>query len=361
MTIVVGPDAHTPGSASDATEPAAPRSVAPGRILGRYVVVEPIGEGGMASVHRAYDPRLAREIAIKIMRWDDPEQARSLYERALSIRERLLGAEHPDCAIALNNLAGIEYAQGHLERSGTLFGRALEIRESAFGPDHPDVASTLGNLANVWVAQGKNGEARAAFERAVTVLERTAGAGHPKTLGMLNNLGALAMVERRNEEARGYFERALRIAEATLGPDHPAVAAIVGNLGMLSREAGELGRARSELERAVAIRAAALGDDHVETAISKIELSRLELVESRPAVAQRLAEQALATLERRRAAPGEVARARFALAQALWADSAQRSRARELAELAAAEAELDEGERGFERELAAWLAGHRAP
>ena len=33
------------------------------------------------------------------------EQAESLYERALAIREQQLGPEHPDTATSLNNLA----------------------------------------------------------------------------------------------------------------------------------------------------------------------------------------------------------------------------------------------------------------
>ena len=34
------------------------------------------------------------------------DQALPLYQRALKIREKALGPEHPDTAISLNNLAG---------------------------------------------------------------------------------------------------------------------------------------------------------------------------------------------------------------------------------------------------------------
>src|SRR5262245_5918858 len=35
--------------------------------LGRYVVLEQIGKGGMGRVLRAYDPKLRREVALKLL------------------------------------------------------------------------------------------------------------------------------------------------------------------------------------------------------------------------------------------------------------------------------------------------------
>lgn len=39
-----------------------------GRSLGKYQIVEPLGEGGMATVYKAFDPALERYVAIKIIR-----------------------------------------------------------------------------------------------------------------------------------------------------------------------------------------------------------------------------------------------------------------------------------------------------
>ncbi len=41
-----------------------------GQYLGRYHIIEPLGQGGMASVYKAYDTTLERYIAIKIIRTD---------------------------------------------------------------------------------------------------------------------------------------------------------------------------------------------------------------------------------------------------------------------------------------------------
>src|SRR5207253_1787062 len=39
----------------------------PGTRLGHYEVVEPIGAGGMGEVYRARDPRIGRDVAIKLL------------------------------------------------------------------------------------------------------------------------------------------------------------------------------------------------------------------------------------------------------------------------------------------------------
>lgn len=39
-----------------------------GRSLGKYQIIEPLGEGGMATVYKAFDPALERYVAIKIIR-----------------------------------------------------------------------------------------------------------------------------------------------------------------------------------------------------------------------------------------------------------------------------------------------------
>ncbi len=49
------------------SEAAGPAPLAPGDRIGRYVIVDPVGKGGMGTVYRAYDPELDRRIAIKLL------------------------------------------------------------------------------------------------------------------------------------------------------------------------------------------------------------------------------------------------------------------------------------------------------
>ena len=56
----------------------------------------------------------------------------------------------PTVGESFNNLALVYRAQGKYEEAEGLFKRALAIREKALGASHPDVGQTLSNLANVY-------------------------------------------------------------------------------------------------------------------------------------------------------------------------------------------------------------------
>ncbi len=64
MSVEVEPDAQTlPGGDRPRPEP----GVTVGRALGRYVVLGPLGRGGMGTVFKAYDESLDRAIAVKLL------------------------------------------------------------------------------------------------------------------------------------------------------------------------------------------------------------------------------------------------------------------------------------------------------
>jgi len=77
----------------------------------------------------------------------DLAAARPLQERALAIREKVLGPGHPDTATSLNDLAHLLMDQGHLAAAQPRLERALAIREKVQGPEHPDTAKSRENLA----------------------------------------------------------------------------------------------------------------------------------------------------------------------------------------------------------------------
>ncbi|MCJ7622511.1 MAG: hypothetical protein MUO76_03335 [Anaerolineaceae bacterium] len=70
-----------------------------GRAIGRYHVIEKLGEGGMASVYKAFDTHLEREVALKII-LPGFQHSDSFLKRF----EREAKALHPGANLHVHNL-----------------------------------------------------------------------------------------------------------------------------------------------------------------------------------------------------------------------------------------------------------------
>jgi CHAT domain-containing protein/Tfp pilus assembly protein PilF len=134
----------------------------------------------------------------------DYTQAEPLFRRALTIAEKMLGAEHPYVAATLNNLADLYDTKGDYAQAEPLYRRALAIEEKALGAEHPGTATSLDNLANLYRAKGDYAQAEPLFSRALDIREKTLGAEHPYIATSLNNLASLY-------EATGDISQALSL------------------------------------------------------------------------------------------------------------------------------------------------------
>jgi hypothetical protein len=84
-------------------------------------------------------------------------RARSYYERALAIDEKVYGPDHPEVATGANNIGGILFAQGDLPGALQCGQRAQRIHEKFFGPDHPDTKRSANNVRIVREAMKQGG------------------------------------------------------------------------------------------------------------------------------------------------------------------------------------------------------------
>src|SRR5712664_1632016 len=129
-----------------------------------------LAQGSRADDELAEARRLNREAAT-IRSSGKFSEAVPLVQRALAIREKILGPEHPDVAASLDNMAGLYRDQGKYAEAEVLYRRALAIGEKAGGPWHPNVAASVNNLALLYSAQSKYAEAELLYRRALAILE----------------------------------------------------------------------------------------------------------------------------------------------------------------------------------------------
>jgi tetratricopeptide (TPR) repeat protein len=192
----------------------------------------------------------------------EPE-SKGLAERAVAIREKAQGANHPDLARSLGDgLAALLFHAGDYAAAKPLYERALAIQEKALGPDHLDVARSLDGLGNVLYSTSDYVGAKPLHERALAIREKALGSDHPDVATSLNDLGVLLYVAGDYIEAKPLFERALAIREKAFGPENADVARSLSNLGMLLDVMGDYAGAVPLYERALAILERALGPNH---------------------------------------------------------------------------------------------------
>jgi len=228
----------------------------------------------------------------------DYARAESLNRKALEIRERHLGANHVDVAASLVSLAATRSEQGDHTAAKPLLDRALMIRESALGPDHPDVAETLNALAVILNRMGDYAGAGPTYLRAARVWEKSFGPDHPQVATCYHNLASLQAEMGETAQARLNYERALQIREKTLGREHEYVAHTVAGLASTYRDEGDLATAQSYYRRALAIQEKRFGPDHHDVGWMLARLGEIEIDRGNYAGAKPILEGARVRLEK---------------------------------------------------------------
>ncbi|HEX8822391.1 MAG TPA: tetratricopeptide repeat protein [Archangium sp.] len=209
--------------------------------------------------------------------WDAGRYADAIArgERALALREAVLGDTHPDVARSLDQLGAHLLLQGNAARAEPLFQRSLAIWEAALGENHPETARTLNTLGKLYTGQALYVRAEPLLQRALAIREAALGERHPLVAESLNHLANLYTAQRVYARAEPLFVRALALREAALGEEHPEVAQTLQDLAWLYDLQGMRDRARPLLQRALAIREATLGKDHSSVADSLHHLASI--------------------------------------------------------------------------------------
>ena len=273
------------------------------RVTARTAEVDRYGAakqaGGAVDARALEEARLLAEEAQKLKNGGKYDAALPLAERALALREKMLGPEHLEVANALHLLALILDDKHDYAKAESPNLRALAIREKALGPDHPDVALSLFNLA--WLAKVKQdfAQAEALYKRTLDIQERALGKDHRAVTTTLNDMAVMYNQRGDHETALQMHQRVLAIREGTLGPDDAGVALTLNNLARTNELKADYAEAESLLRRSLAIYEKSRGPDHPETAFAVDGLARILSANGNYTAAEPLLLRALAIREKR--------------------------------------------------------------
>lgn len=192
-------------------------------------------------VETQHTSRIMNNLALTLQNLGRGPETIAMFRRALDLDEKLLGPNHSDTGIALNNLARAiaEYSPiaGYGE-ARQLYDRAIALRERVLGPDHPDVAIALDELAVLQTRVFDYEGAQANFDRAVEIYLNSDEAGRLESLDYLFFASAANQLRLGPEHRASAFEtiqrgmggaanRALSANAARLSASDPELSSLV--------------------------------------------------------------------------------------------------------------------------------------
>jgi tetratricopeptide (TPR) repeat protein len=237
----------------------------------RYAEAEPLYQRAMVIWHKtlgAEHPHLAACMNNLGRLYEEQgkyQEAEPWYQLALDLWTQLR-IEDERLAKTLNNLGQLYRLQGKFREAEPFYQRSLQLREQVLGPEHPDTATACRNLAWLALEQGQDLQAEQLLQRALAIGQRTQHAGHPDLATCLAVLADIASRRGQYDEAERLLAQVLAHSEQTYGQQHPETAVALNNLALSAEKRGNYEQAEALYRRAHAIHLQVFGHRHPRTA-----------------------------------------------------------------------------------------------
>ncbi len=213
-------------------------------------------------------------------------EAQKQIERAIELRRRLLGEEHPDTLASLQTLGVLYRHQGKAAQAESLLNKILGTQRRVLGENHPDTLESAHELGLAYYDQEKFAQAEPLMTKALDGQRRKLGENHPSTTLTMNNLAEVYKDEGKYKQAESLHTRALEIQRSVLGEEHPDTLYTMNSLATLYEDEGKNAQAESLYERALEVQRRVLGEEHRDTLVTMTNLANLQRSEGRYAEAE---------------------------------------------------------------------------
>ena len=189
-------------------------------------------------------------------------------KRALHIRIKQFGEEHPVTADSYHSVGATQHCLKDYTAALESHKRALHIRIKQFGEDHPKTADSY---HSVWATQHSLMDYTAALEsakRALHIRIKQFGEEHPVTADSYHSVGVTQHSLMDYTAALESHKRALHIRIKQFGEEHPVTADSYHSVGATQHCLMDYTAALESAKRALHIRIKQFGEEHPKTADS---------------------------------------------------------------------------------------------
>ena len=178
--------------------------------------------------------------------------------------------------------------------------RALSLRQKARGPDHPDTLDSMNNLATAYDDAGRRAEALLLYEETLKLAKAKLGPDHRDTLKSMNNVASAYGDAGRLTEALPLYQETLKRMKAKLGPEHPYTLSSMSGFATACERAGDLAKSEALCRELVPAQRRKLGPEHPDTAEGLAQLGQVLLKQQKHAEAEPLLRESMAVWEKKR-------------------------------------------------------------
>ena len=166
------------------------------------------------------------------------------------MQRRLLGDEHPEVLITLENLGLVYLRTKRYDETFRLLDQILAMRRKHLGDDHTTVARTLANIGTVKLVVKDYPAAVTSLSEAIARLRQTLGSANGELVNPLLSLGDALNGAGSPAAAEKRYREALNIGlKAYPADDHPEIARGRRRVGQPAGERQALRRGRAAASR----------------------------------------------------------------------------------------------------------------
>ncbi|MCC7437415.1 MAG: tetratricopeptide repeat protein [Armatimonadetes bacterium] len=256
------------------------------------IAVQKIRESIVGDSHRDLAFAL-REVGRLGLNQGKVEEAEQALRQSLAMTVALYPPGDTAVADVTDYLARAVRLQGRLNEAESLYRKALLLKRGIYTADDPELAGGMNNFALLLKAMGRYREADTLYREALAMKWRMYKGDHEDLATGLLNIGSLQLEQGNFQSASNYLDSAVAMLNR-LGVERPLLAATVAMRGMAWERGGCTNRAFPLAQEALRIRRKLFPATHPATAASLMQLASIHIAEGDLAMAQRLADTALA-------------------------------------------------------------------
>lgn len=217
---------------------------------------------------------------------------------AIRIRTRVLGAQAIGCLESRRNLGILLHMRGDFAAAEQVLRQVHQQWPHNESRDDPDFRAVLRNLASTLVELGHWDEAHSILNDLLTRVRAQDVQSTPETISVMSDLANLFRQKGQWDHSNDLRLEALELGRQVYGPQHPAVATSLAGLASLETDRGHLERSADLFLQALTMDRAFFAEAHPSLARDLNGLAVVREKQGRAGEAEKLYRDALEVYER---------------------------------------------------------------